>query len=399
VALGKGIAGWNAIAKNVLVWDHVTNFHGFLQPTPNIYPICESLRWLDKLEHVFGYFGEGSWNTPSAEFAALRVWIMARMLWNPRLDYQAAIAEYCDLYFGPAGKTVKEYIDFMHAASVKSGAPIYEKTQVDSKMFTLDFVLKADALFDRAEAEVASADPVYLQHVRQARMPVDYVLLMRRHEWKKAAALQKVAFNPDVEKRSARLMETAKANKVSQYGQGSPMANLPGFLAIERHDAAIPKIAENLPPGDWVEFQDYGINRYSKETLLVADAEASDGAAARLEGGVKAWFLQLEQGKLPEEGLWDVYAMVKADADSAADSDVALVVGGAPPFNNFTKVTWGELKDGKYHAVKVPKGPFRWNPDEDHSFYIHGDSKNIKGIYLDRFVLIRAPDKSGVTTP
>ena len=79
-ALGQGLAGWNAQAHHVFVWDHITNFSGFIQPTPNIYPIAQSIKWLANLAHVEGYFAEGSWNTPGAEFASLRAWLIARLL-------------------------------------------------------------------------------------------------------------------------------------------------------------------------------------------------------------------------------------------------------------------------------------------------------------------------------
>src|ERR1035437_2101230 len=111
--LGKDIVDWNSATKDILLWDHITNFNGYIQPTPNIYPICDTIHWLANLKNIHGYFAEGSWNTKNAEFASLRVWIMGRMLWDPNTDYKAAIAEYCDAYYGPAGKLVKQYMDLM----------------------------------------------------------------------------------------------------------------------------------------------------------------------------------------------------------------------------------------------------------------------------------------------
>jgi len=389
--LGKDIEGWNAIAKDILLWDHVTNFNGYIQPTPNIFPICETIRWLATLPNIHGYFAEGSWNTKSAEFAALRAWIMARMLWDPDTDYKAAIAEYCDAYFGPAGKIVMQYIDLMHEASVKSRAEIWEKTNVDSAMFTLDFVTKADALFDKAEAAVAGGDPDFLKHVRQARAAVDYVILLRRKDYEGLATKQKQVFKTDFDNRLARFDQTVKDEKISQFRQGGNMKELANIIAIDRQPSKPPELVRGLPDSDWREVQDIGFNRYVGS--IEADPAASDGAAARVNGHDGGWWIQLKHHKLPEEGLWDIYAEVRVDEEpGAAVEDFGLGLGSAPPMNLCKNIKIGDLKKGAYQLIKAPGGPFRYNPDDGAISYIRGGSKKVKYINVDRFILVRAKE-------
>ncbi|MFA4943710.1 MAG: DUF4838 domain-containing protein [Lentisphaeria bacterium] len=396
VKLGKDIEGWNALSRNTLLWDHVTNFNGFIQPTPNIHPICETIRWLAPLTNIQGYFAEGSWNTPGAEFAALRAWIMGRMLWNPATDYKAAIAEYCDAYYGPAGKFVNQYIDLMHEESARTKAPIWEKTNVDSAMLNLDFVTKADALFAQAEAAVAG-DPVMLKHVRQARVCVDYVILVRRKEFADQAVREKKTFDSDFANRLARFTDTIKAEGIKQYRQAKcgTMEELADIMAIERKAAPPPELAANLPKSDWVEIQDLGFNRYTNDVTIVPDAVASDGATVRMGGDVGAPYIQLKHHKLPLEGRWEIFAEVRVDADGAGPGDVALGIGTMPPQNNCTNIAVGQLKKDGYTLVKAPGGPFRYSQDDGDISYIRGGgSKNIKEIYVDRFIFVRAGESA-----
>lgn len=389
--LGRDIAGWNAIAKTILLWDHITNFHGFIQPTPNIYPIGESIQWLAGLENIFGYFAEGSWNTPGAEFASLRVWLMARVLWDPKTDIHAAVSEYCDAYFGPAGRIVNQYIDLMHAEAARTRSPIWEKTNVDSPLLNFDFITQADRLMEQAEA-AAKGDPVFLRHVRQVRLSVDYVVLLRRKEFETTARTKGVTWSADTAGRRARFDETVATEKITQYRQGGKNTDeLAVIMDIERKDSQPPALVKELPASDWKEIQDLGINRYYKPTIIVADETASDGAAARLDGNSEAWVIQTKMHLVPEEGEWDIYAEVRVDADGAADSDTALCIGAAPPMGRFTKIPFSQVKGEGYHLVKVPGGPFRYNGDDGAISYIKGpNSSKIKHIYVDRFFMVRA---------
>jgi hypothetical protein len=141
---------------------------------------------------MWGYFAEGSWETPSAEFSSLRAWLMMRLLWDPTLEVKPLVEEFCRGYYGAAGPIILSYIDLEESAVAKSGDVLGEKTQVDLKMYDLDFVTQADKMFTEAEAAVAGNETM-LAHVREARMPVDFVILVRRKEYADGAARHRLA--------------------------------------------------------------------------------------------------------------------------------------------------------------------------------------------------------------
>lgn len=390
--LGEDMVGWTKIARNVQVWDHITNWAGFLQPTPNIYPIADSIQWLSRQPGFRGYFVEGDWNSPGGEFSSLRAWLIGRLTWDPTLDPRQLVDEYCRAYFGEGGPVVMQYIDLMHAAAAKSGDILGQRFQVDIAMYDLDFVTAADALFDKAEAAVAN-EPETLAHVRQARMGVDYVILIRRNEYAAEAAKRGVLFNIDAERRRARFDQAVADNKVTQYHQGGKMNELATLMSIERTTPAPHPMVKNLPESERVEIQDLAFSRFGS-AAIVADPVASDGAAIRMSGKSSTWAIQLVVEKLPKEGKWDLYADVRVEAEPGHEAETGVRVGSSPPMGLFNTGKIGELNDGKYHLIKVPGGPHQFRADARlDSIYIQSPAKPyINYVYLDRIVAIRHRD-------
>jgi len=287
--LGRDLKSWNETTDNLLLWDHVVNFSGFLQPTPNLYPIAETLKKLAKLEHYRGYFAEGGWDTPGTEFDAMRTWLMARLLWNPDLDTHRELESYCQAHYGKAGAAVLEYVDFEHAYAQKTGAAIWEKTQVNMKLFDLDFVMKADAILAKAAA-VVKDEPMYADRVASVQANVDYVVLLRRFDLSREAARRNLSWEAHAPRRAARLMAVIRRDKVSRYRQGGGIEELKNLISIERRPAALPEAFAKLPKSDILVIEDFGFNRYGN-TPIVPDIFAGDGAAAVMNGKPGGWFI------------------------------------------------------------------------------------------------------------
>lgn len=383
--LGRDIAGWSAIAKNVFVWDHITNFGGFLQPTPNIYPIGASIRWLASLPHVSGYFAEGSWMTPGAEFASLRAWMIARLLWDPQQDAHALVAEYCRDYFGPGAPAIVDYIDLMHAALAASGDVLAEKTPVGMKMYTPEFVARADRLFDSAERAV-TGNPVLLARVRQARMPLDFVILVRRDEY---AAAHETNWTLDYPARLARFQQALKEAHVTAYRQDGDLDALRELLAVERKPATPAPATAGLAEQDWRDFHDLSLNLYGT-ARIVADPAASDGTAVRMGGDSTIWAIQFKLDKLPHDGTWDVFVNLRVNATGDTNADAGVRVGSYPPMTLFDEVPERTLRKAGYQSVRVPGGPFKFGSDHEQGIYVQASGmKAGDTIFVDRIVAIR----------
>jgi hypothetical protein len=382
--LGQDLVGWNKIARNVLVWDHITNFGGFIQPTPNLEQIGESIKWLAGLDHVIGYFAEGSWNTAGAEFAPLRAWMISRLLWDPTEDVRAVIAEFCRHYYGPAAGPINRYIDLMQAGIRQSGDRLGERAGPDLKMLTYDFVKEADQLFDEAE-HLAANDPTVLAHVRTARIPLDYVALLRRQEYAETARSRNESWGSNQE-RLTRFMANIEVAGLTQFRQGASMEELRDLVAIERKPSRLPADV----PSDSIAFQDLSFDLYDM-ARIVPDDMASDGAAAMLAGTSSGWVLQFKPYKLPASGEWRLFMSMRGDVPSGQDSEVCARVGSSPPMNRYSEVTCGDIAGKAYRLVEVSGGPFTFSDDHQQGIYVQLAANAVdKHIFVDRLIAVPA---------
>lgn len=392
--LGRDIEGWTRIAPRVLVWDHTINFFGYIQPTPNLYQICESIKWLSTLKPVMGYFAEDSWQTRGAEFAPMRTWVLARLLWNPSLDYKAVIKEYCDAFYGAASPYITEYVELMHQSLARSGDTFREKTTPMSAYLNLDFLSKADQLYANAESAVQDQSEI-LKHVQTSRLAVDYSTLILRHQLEDAARERNITWNPDTQNRLARFYKNYEQSGMKYYRQTAGIKELKEIFAIERTTPTIPEIVQGKPASDWVDFQELCFTRYSEgdRNKLVADPEASDSVAIRITGKSPVWTVQFRRYKLPREGKWNLYASVRAERGDGDAGDAAIRVGSSPPMGLYNTATIGELEDGKYHLVPVAGGPFTYEHNDEKIVYFQApNTSKVKYIYIDRIIAVRHTD-------
>ncbi|WP_176322545.1 DUF4838 domain-containing protein [Burkholderia vietnamiensis] len=394
--LRDGLVRWNEIAQHVTVWDHVVDFGGYLQPTPNLYPIGRSIAWLATLQHVDGYFAEGDWQSRGGEFASLRVWLIARLLWTPTADARALVREYCDAYYGAAGPAIVRYIDRMHAALRASGDVLAEQTPLGMSMYTYEFVRDSERDFDAA-ARAVDGDALHGARVRAARMPVDFVILALRDRY--AARAAQDGWDLALGARRARLDAAIQAAGLRQYRQSGDLAALDALLDIDRHPVVAPSIAAGVAAADWRAIDVSRVNLYDS-ARMVADAAAPEGAAIAIRGDSGVWAIQLKLDKLPRDGRWDLYASVRLPERGA--SAAAVRVGAYPPMTLHTDTPAGMLDDAQFRWLPVPGGPFVHDVDHERGIYVHGVGfAHGQSVRVGAFVAIRhrAPDGAQPPAP
>ncbi len=170
---------WAKAAKKIYVWDYLTNFTHYLMPHPNLDVLAPNIKYYAD-HHVTGYMAQGSHTCINAEFSRLRMWVLARAMWNPEADNGALVAEFCNGYYGPAGPAVLKYIDAIHKP-VRNEESLYVTCYNDftAPWLAPDILAEAEACLREAEAAVAN-DAVRSDRVRLAHVPLQYVLAVRQ---------------------------------------------------------------------------------------------------------------------------------------------------------------------------------------------------------------------------
>ncbi|HAM72545.1 MAG TPA: hypothetical protein DCM86_12960 [Verrucomicrobiales bacterium] len=189
-AFADDIRGWSAISDRLYIWDYTTDFGHYVQPHPNWFVLGENLRFF-RDHHVRGVFEQGAYQSHGSEMAELRAWVLAQLLWNPGRSEKALIEEFLHGYYGAAAPALSRYLERMHAASEGQKLTCFSRT--DAAFLNARSLTEGDAILAEAERAVAR-DPVLLQRVRLARLPVGYVVLSRWEPLRKEAASAGIAW-------------------------------------------------------------------------------------------------------------------------------------------------------------------------------------------------------------
>lgn len=177
-AFKNDIAAWSKTADRLYVWDYVTNFRHHILPHPNLRVLGPNVRFLTA-HNVKGIFEQGAYTTLGAEFAELRGWVLAKLLWDPSLNDKELIREFVEGYYGKrAAPHILRYIDHMEDAVAASGDPLGCFSENTAAFLSFENLRAGWKHLAAAEAAVRRY-PELLSRVQAAQLPVLYAFLMR----------------------------------------------------------------------------------------------------------------------------------------------------------------------------------------------------------------------------
>jgi len=178
--------GWARIAKRLYIWDYTTNFKHYMFIHPNLRVLGPNIRFFLK-HNAVGVFEQGAYQSPGAEMAPLRAWLLAKLLWNPSLDDEALIKEFLDGYYGSAGKHIYAYLDLIHDVMQKRKQPLGIYEEPDRYFMKIKTLAEGWSHLQKA-AEAVADDPELLHRVKVAQLPIRYGFLMRWEDLRKQAS-------------------------------------------------------------------------------------------------------------------------------------------------------------------------------------------------------------------
>jgi hypothetical protein len=106
--------GWTAVAPHLYIWDNVVNFSHCTRPCPNFRVLQPNLACF-RDHHAIGIMEQAAYQSCGGEFAELRAYVLARLLWNPECEVAVAIDGFLAGYYGRSGAWVRRYLDLLHA--------------------------------------------------------------------------------------------------------------------------------------------------------------------------------------------------------------------------------------------------------------------------------------------
>ncbi|PWB73057.1 DUF4838 domain-containing protein [candidate division GN15 bacterium] len=173
----EDVRDWSRLTHNIFLWDYVINFRNLVSPFPNLRVLQPNIRFFaaSGITSVFeqGLAGFGG------EFAELRIYLLAKLLWNPDINVDSVENDFLQGFYGNAAPFIRQYIDTMHAVMQMSGEglDIYGYPTRSASGYLSSAMLDIyNRIFDEAEAAVAMDEEV-LGRVRTARLPVQFAIL------------------------------------------------------------------------------------------------------------------------------------------------------------------------------------------------------------------------------
>jgi hypothetical protein len=220
----RALESWSKIARHLFVWHYVTDFFHYLTPFPNLPPLADDLRLY--LDHgVKGVFLQGDGTSLGGDMAELKAYLMARLLWDPKLDAASIRSEFLDGYYRAAAPAVEEFL------------AVFEKSFARAKgqhlfLYRSLWENQADYLrrevLDRARAALARGqkacadDPEALQRLDRIVAGLDYTEVFyheRPRRWVIRAGGLECRSSPKRSELTRRLFRIASHNGVAHYGE------------------------------------------------------------------------------------------------------------------------------------------------------------------------------------
>ena len=161
--------GWGKICDRVYVWDYANNYKYTVCIFPDFGVLQRNMQILCE-NNVKGVYVEGNYylGKCDAEFGDLRSYLIASLLSDPYCDYDKAMREFCDFYYGAAGKEIVEFINKTSENAKKGHVRCFNS--VDKTLhFSRKEVKECDELWENAKRNTAH-DEVANEHVRRSEI-------------------------------------------------------------------------------------------------------------------------------------------------------------------------------------------------------------------------------------
>lgn len=389
---------WSAISKRLYVWDYIVNFAHYVQPHPNLFVLGPNVRFFaDK--GVKGVFEQGNYHSPGGDFAILRQWVLAQMLWDPSQDDRQLISQFLDEYYETASQTIAHYIDLRHASAKNVFVGISDA--YDSPWLTPQLLHQSYELLEQAKSLVAD-NPTVARRVELLQAPVLHAIVQGwRHKQVMRMFNRPWPFEHDKGFYLDRLSRIISDNHITALSEGRFEGDLQAWINSLRNDPADvpppPQIAK-LSRADWYDLQDhyfFVVGQSNGWVSLENDPKASDGRAAVMPGNHPQWAIQAKMDGLladrQPQRPWTIYASVRvnAEADPSADAfsagvyDNSTSAAASPPL----AVKCSQIPDGDYHWYKIASIPM------SHTkliWFAPPNNSKIRQIAVDRILFIRA---------
>lgn len=166
---------WSFISPQLYIWDYVVNFSHYIMPYPNFNVLQPNIKTFINNSSI-GIMEQAAYQSKGGEFAELRSYLIAKLLWNDQADVDEVINDFMAGYYGRSGQYIRKYLDLLHD-QITPETHIRLGLEANDKIFSDKFIEAADKIFDKAE--VVAENNELLKRVEMARLPLLFLKCKR----------------------------------------------------------------------------------------------------------------------------------------------------------------------------------------------------------------------------
>jgi len=397
------LRAWTKIARRVYVWDYVVNFHYYLLPHPNIDVLAPNVAFLAD-EGTKGFFSQGNRHSRAGEFIVLRQWMLAKMMWNPKLDGNKVREQFLNEYYEDAAPLIDKYI-----SNLCEAAKDQRLSMVDTPLTTYlsaQLLADSDELLRQAEQRVESK-PEVLHRVRGVRTNVLYAIVRSWSVRKQHVEMlgQTWPFDRPYAEYAIEFWDRFRTQGITRISESGWEGDLWEWLSevynAKDITATLPQSLEGASRQDWIVFQDsvFWLNwRNRMSSDQVEDPKATDGSAAAMPATHSDQAIVIRtEGIAPTRamqlGKWAIYADVRIERKSGKpSSDGAAFSFGVqnwaapgavlPP----TVVKLADISGEEYQLIQIGIADLSASP---YVWFAPALNENIQRILVDRVIFVR----------
>ena len=270
------------------------------------YPVAHTMKVDFPYFATHGVTGMYSETHPHWGNQGMNFYLYARLCWDPSLDVDELVREYCDLAFGPAAGTMLRYYKLLETA-IAGPTPYYGGTGETVRVFGPEVIDQARKLMDQAVVEVDEAESIGTD--ADLRTRIEWVAKAER-----VAGLHLGAQHAYIEygrSRDPKLLEKMRAN----YEQELAILEHPDNEYIAEMPKARDEINQKLKVLQ--ERLVYGPGRFSYSDYMAYNGGKSVLHAKSMEGfHIGTWGLELAS-KVKGRAVWRFAAEEGAEFSAA----------------------------------------------------------------------------------
>ena len=218
------LKGWSILTDNIRIWDYTTQFTNFLAPFPNWGTIKPNIN-LFVQNNAKWIFEQHSRN--DSELFELRSYVMAKLLWDPSLNFNTLIKDFNDKYYGDGGKYITEYISKIQSQIDNTSFFLFlygDPSQGFDSFLSTQNLYNYDKLFNKALSKV-DYNSNYFKRILRSKISIDYAILELYR--KNFSDLYKLTFyenslkkiNPELTKRLNNFRDVCSENNITYMNE------------------------------------------------------------------------------------------------------------------------------------------------------------------------------------